>query len=66
LPLREVLTSYRGRGIGTELVRRLLDELGELYAVDLLCDPELVPFYERFGMSRTVGMAIRRPHRTGG
>ena len=27
--------------------------------VDLCCDEDLVPFYERFGMSRGIGMAIR-------
>lgn len=61
IPLLEVLPSYRGRGIGSELVGRLLHELRDFYAVDLLCDPELVPFYERFGMKKAVGMAIRRP-----
>jgi GNAT superfamily N-acetyltransferase len=61
IPLLEVLPSHRGRGIGTELVRHLLSELEDFYAVDLLCDPDLVPFYERFGMRQGVGMAIRRP-----
>ncbi len=60
VPLLEVLPAHRGRGIGSELVRRLLDELGEFYAVDLMCDPELQPFYERFGMHRATGMIIRR------
>jgi GNAT superfamily N-acetyltransferase len=61
IPLLEVLPSHRGRGIGTELARQLLSELEDFYAVDLLCDPDLVPFYERFGMRQGVGMAIRRP-----
>ncbi len=61
IPLLEVLPSHRGRGIGTALVRRLLIKLDRFYAVDLLCDPELVSFYERFGMRQSVGMAIRRP-----
>ena len=61
VPLLEVLPEHRGRGIGTELVRRLFAELEPLYAVDLMCDPELRPFYERLGMQRSVGMAIRRP-----
>ena len=60
VPLLEVLPSHRGRGIGSALVQRLLDELGEFYAVDLMCDPELQPFYERFGMHRATGMIIRR------
>jgi GNAT superfamily N-acetyltransferase len=60
IPLLEVLPSHRGRGIGSELIRRLLDELDDFYAVDLMCDPELQPFYERFGMQRAAGMIIRR------
>jgi GNAT superfamily N-acetyltransferase len=61
VPLLEVLPAHRFRGIGSELVRRLLKELGDFYAVDLMCDPELQPFYERLGMQRAVGMVIRRP-----
>ena len=60
IPLLEVLPSHRGRGIGSELVKRLLDELKDFYAVDLMCDPELQPFYDRFGMHRATGMIIRR------
>jgi len=60
VPLLEVLPSHRGRGVGSGLLQRLLDELGDFYAVDLMCDPELQPFYERFGMHRAVGMIIRR------
>ena len=61
IPLLEVLPSHRGRGIGSELVHRMLDELAGFYSVDLLCDPELGPFYERFGMQRALGMGLRRP-----
>jgi GNAT superfamily N-acetyltransferase len=60
IPLLEVLPSHRGRGIGSELVTRLLDELKDFYAVDLMCDPDLQPFYDRFGMHRATGMTIRR------
>lgn len=59
IPLLEVLPEYQGRGIGSELVRRLFESLGGLYMVDLLCDEDLVPFYERLGMARAVGMVIR-------
>lgn len=61
IPLLEVLPEYQGRGIGQELMRRMLDCLAHLSNVDLLCDPELVPFYERFAMMPGVGMMIRRP-----
>jgi len=60
IPLLEVLPSHRDRGIGSALMQRLLDELGEFYAVDLMCDPELQPVYERFDMHRATGMIIRR------
>ena len=59
VPLLEVLPSHQGHGIGTELTRRMLHSLRHLYMVDLLCDPELQPFYERSGMSRSHGMAMR-------
>ena len=49
IPLLEVLPAWRGQGIGSELVRRVLARLGGRYAIDLVCDPELVPFYERLG-----------------
>jgi ribosomal protein S18 acetylase RimI-like enzyme len=61
IPLLEVLPEYRGRGIGSELVRRMLELLGGRYMVDLVCDEELVPFYERFGMTRHGAMILRRP-----
>jgi ribosomal protein S18 acetylase RimI-like enzyme len=61
IPLLEVLPEHQGRGIGTELVRRMLALLEGRYMVDLLCDEDLVPFYERFGMTKVAGMARRKP-----
>ena len=57
--LLEVLPGYRRRGIGAELMRRILERYHDLYAFDLNCDDGLVPFYERFGMQRLNGMVIR-------
>jgi GNAT superfamily N-acetyltransferase len=59
IPLLEVLPAYRGKGIGGELVRRMLAKLDHLYMVDLLCDPDVQPFYERLGMHRATGMTLR-------
>lgn len=42
-PLLEVLPAYRGRGIGKELVTRIVDRLGDLYMVDLVCDSDMPP-----------------------
>lgn len=61
IPLLEVTPQHHGRGIGTALVQRLLDEIGPIYAVDAVCDPELVGFYERLGFRG--GTAVtRRDH----
>ncbi len=66
IPLLEVLPDWQDRGIGSELVRRLTDELDELYMVDLCCDEELTPFYDRLGFSPTRGMILRNyEHQSG-
>ncbi|MBA4494950.1 GNAT family N-acetyltransferase [Paenactinomyces guangxiensis] len=59
IPLLEVLPAYRGRGIGKELVHRMLGKLKHLYMIDLLCDEELQTYYEKIGMKRASGMMIR-------
>ena len=61
----EVLPKWRGRGIGSELVRRLLDALSEYPCIDLMCDPDLQPFYARFGMRPYAGMILRDRSRPG-
>ncbi len=59
IPLLEVLPAYRGKGIGQELVRRMLAKLSGSYMVDVICDPEAQPFYERLGMKKGTGMMLR-------
>jgi ribosomal protein S18 acetylase RimI-like enzyme len=59
IPLLEVLPEYRKRGIGSELVRRMLEKFSGLYMIDLMCDVERQPFYERLGMRTATGMMIR-------
>ena len=59
LPLLEVRTEHRGRGIGRELVRRVLETLQALYMVDLSCDPELRAFYEELGFREGTAMMRR-------
>jgi ribosomal protein S18 acetylase RimI-like enzyme len=66
IPHLEVLPAYRGQGIGTELVRRMIDKLRHLYMIDLVCDPPLQSFYERLGMQAVVGMVIRNYDRQAG
>ncbi|MFJ2028129.1 GNAT family N-acetyltransferase [Streptosporangium sp. NPDC087985] len=62
VPWLEVLPEYQGRGIGSELMRRILVDTEHLYSVDLLCEAPLQPYYERFGMLRVPGMT--RLHRS--
>lgn len=59
IPLLEVLPKYQGQGIGTELITRMLKKLETLYMIDLICDPELQPFYSRFKMKSQTGMILR-------
>lgn len=66
IPLLEVLGAYQGQGIGAELVQRMLDELRGLYMIDLLCDEDLQPYYERFGMQPATGMLMRNYDRQSG
>ena len=62
IPFLEVLPEYRRRGIGSELVRQMLERLNSMYMIDLLCDAKLQPFYEDLGMSSANGMMIRNYH----
>ena len=59
IPLLEVLPQFQGQGIGSKLVRRMLTKLNHLYAIDLMCDLEVQPFYQRLGMRPATGMMIR-------
>ena len=60
IPLLEVLPAYQGRGIGQHLMQRMLVHLDTLYAVDVVCDAELQPFYAQFGMQPGSAMMLRR------
>jgi GNAT superfamily N-acetyltransferase len=57
IPLLEVLPAHQHQGIGSELMRRMLEILHEIYMIDLLCDParqvhvwdqEAIPTFKRF------------------
>jgi len=60
ITLLEVLPAYQKRGIGHELMTRMLERLGDIQTIELMCDPELVPFYANFGMTPASGMVLRR------
>lgn len=59
ISLLEVLPSHQNQGIATELMRRMRETCQDLYALDTACDDELVPFYQRFGMTRGNAMLQR-------
>lgn len=59
IPFLEVLPEYKNKGIGKELVNRMLKELDDIYMIDLCCDDDLVPYYDKFGMTKTNGMILR-------
>jgi ribosomal protein S18 acetylase RimI-like enzyme len=66
IPLLEVLPSHQHRGIGSELMRRMLEMLHEIYMIDLLCDPDLQAFYSKVGMEESTGMLVRNFTRQAG
>ena len=61
IPLLEVLPSYQGQGIGSELVRQMVNSLEGIYAIDIVCDEQVAGFYRRLGFHQLAGMAKRFP-----
>ncbi len=61
IPWLEVLPGYQGQGIGSDLMRRILDGTDQFYPVDLVCDPEFVPHYARFGLRSASSALLRHP-----
>ena len=59
VPLLEVRPDAQGRGVGRALVEKALASCNEVYAVDLVCDEGVAPFYERLGGQRLNAMAWR-------
>ncbi len=65
IPWLEVRPDKQGQGFGRELVRRLVAQLGHLYAIDLCCHRDLVPYYEKLGFTGFAGAGIRNPRAIG-
>jgi ribosomal protein S18 acetylase RimI-like enzyme len=59
IPLLEVLPDYQGLGLGTKLVESLIHELSPCYMIDVCCDDDVVPFYERLNFAQSNSMLRR-------
>ena len=61
----EVLPNYQGAGIGKALVEAALYLVSNIYAIDLVCDPDVQPFYKKFGLTPYHSMVARRRENIG-
>src|SRR5215475_5029295 len=59
IPWLEVLPEFQHQGIGSALMRRVLD-CEQMYSIDLVCDEPLLPYYARLGMTPIPGAGMRR------
>jgi GNAT superfamily N-acetyltransferase len=66
IPLLEVLPGYQGKGIGAKLLRCIEESLRNMYAIDIVCDESVGPFYKDKGFSRCEGMVKRNYENQGG
>ena len=55
----EVLPEYRRRGIGTALLKQMVDRL-DVFGVYLSCAPAMAPFYEAAGFTAGISMSRRK------
>jgi len=60
IPMIEVLPDYQKKGIGTQLIYKMLSLLDHISCIDLTCDPVMQSFYKRFNMIESNGMVIRK------
>ena len=63
IPLLEVLPEWKSQGIGSRLIKDLLDQLKDYYMIDVSCDAELSSFYEKLGFEKAGAGMIRRNYK---
>lgn len=49
ITILKVLPSHRKKGVGSELLKKAMAEMGRLYDVTLISDAGVAPFYEPHG-----------------
>jgi GNAT superfamily N-acetyltransferase len=54
-----VKPEFQKQGIGSELMRRLIEPYREIYQIVLLTDPETLPFYRKLGYMHWESAALR-------
>jgi GNAT superfamily N-acetyltransferase len=59
ITLLEVVPDEQGKGIGQSLMNQLLDDIGDIYMVDLVCDANFSRFYAELGFATSTGMSRR-------
>ncbi|MGD2101407.1 MAG: GNAT family N-acetyltransferase [Acidimicrobiia bacterium] len=59
ITLLEVLPEEHNKGIGQSLMNQLLNDIGDIYMVDLVCDANLSRFYAELGFATATGMSRR-------
>jgi len=61
IPLLEVLPEWRHQGIAHRLIEMLMEDMAHCYSIDVVCDEELVSFYQSLGfINGPRGMVIRQ------
>ncbi len=55
-----VTPEKRGTGLGAEVMKRVLarPELHDVRSIELVCQPDLIGFYEQFGFSTDIGTSL--------
>lgn len=59
ITLLEVVPDEQGKGIGQSLMTQLLEDIGDIYMVDLMCDANFSRFYAELGFATSTGMSRR-------